>query len=559
MDACELAYDEAAANRGEFTLGRRADQPPSQAFVEYTEFIVNNEAFAGMPDVRNEDGSIQWEAPSNRTSGVHKDTHQKRRAWWEAKARTLGIDPSKDKWPSRTAKALHPTKAKPCKRCGRVMQIPYAYPNGHLLRRLGKLPFLDAADIPEQTEPIDEVALRLCEKYSTDFLRIAPALFKCKGVDVPNSFASPEELVQWLQDRLIPSEPSILSPGAMSNCPDRLDGFHSLNLCCRSTADTGRHSANLRTYTTDRRVFEYWVDGDWIAADRMMGLVRTALSDEPCTNGHAGPCPADHIGPISLGFCHRPEFQLLCGPCNSAKNNRMYLSDVEHLRRVESQGKSVVSWHARRVWDLTKGKVDTDEKALRLSKLMRDNRHTFMAIMERVVDSGSRSFLLDYLGLDFAGYHVAFEGLHVAEGKAAYGREVRTPRETKYAIEQKARRVRVAYEALGDYWQKTNRNAYDVSTPEEVALVDDVLRLVGNAPAEWRDVDERLDIILRGEATEGVDNALRDLVATIPASEPQEYGEARALLQRAMDQVGERLAAMWEDERYVRITTDIVD
>ncbi|WP_250551869.1 hypothetical protein, partial [Escherichia coli] len=29
------------------------------------------------------------------------------------------------------------------------------------------------------------------------------------------------------------------------------------------------------SYVTDRRVFEYWVDGDWVAADRLMGQVRT--------------------------------------------------------------------------------------------------------------------------------------------------------------------------------------------------------------------------------------------------------------------------------------------
>ncbi|HFL9475791.1 TPA: Alw26I/Eco31I/Esp3I family type II restriction endonuclease, partial [Escherichia coli] len=61
----------------------------------------------------------------------------------------------------------------------------------------------------------------------------------------------------------------------MANPPDRFDGFHSFNRCCRSIADKGRTKENLKSYVTDRRVFEYWVDGDWVAADRLMGQVRT--------------------------------------------------------------------------------------------------------------------------------------------------------------------------------------------------------------------------------------------------------------------------------------------
>src|SRR5918998_889550 len=92
-------------------------------FIEYMEFIANHEVYKGMPDAFVEGGKIQWEAPSNRSSGRYKDTHHKRREWWRKKAISVGIDPNISLWISRTARLIHPTKHKPCKRCGRVMEL----------------------------------------------------------------------------------------------------------------------------------------------------------------------------------------------------------------------------------------------------------------------------------------------------------------------------------------------------------------------------------------------------------------------------------------------------
>ena len=206
-----------------------------------------------------------------------------------------------------------------------------------------------------------------------------------------------------------------MSPGAMSNAPDRFDGFHSFNRCCRSTADTGRTASNLRTYSTDRRVFEYWTSGDWIAADRLMGILRRDFRNEPCRNGHPGPCQADHIGPISLGFDHRPHFQLLCGPCNSAKNNRMEPSDVAWLIARERLGESVISWHSRQAWDSCKSRVQTGEQALRLSKILRDNRHSYMAALSQFAERGHFGFLASLLELGYADFDVEFEGLRIVD------------------------------------------------------------------------------------------------------------------------------------------------
>jgi hypothetical protein len=92
----------------------------------------------------------------------------------------------------------------------------------------------------------------------------------------------------------------------MSNAPDRLDGFHSYNLCCRGKQDTGRAADNLKTYGVDRRAFEHWCEGDWSAANALMNSV----TEGTCARcGAFGQLTADHVGPISLGFLHSPRFE----------------------------------------------------------------------------------------------------------------------------------------------------------------------------------------------------------------------------------------------------------
>lgn len=133
------------------------------------------------------------------------------------------------------------------------------------------------------------------------------------------------------------------------------------------------------------------------------------MKKEHCANEengghHPRPCSADHIGPISLGFCHRPEFQFLCKPCNSAKNNRMYYTDVLHLIEVEKGGETVATWYADPIWQKCKGKVTDKESALRLSRVMRDNRNVAMMLLADFIDRNEFLFLFTLLNLEYADY-----------------------------------------------------------------------------------------------------------------------------------------------------------
>lgn len=523
-------------------------------FVSYMVSIVTHPTFAGVPDAIKPDGKIQWEAPSNRNGGRFQHTHQLRRNWWGAKALEIGVDPSSDQWISTVAKRIHPTREKPCKRCGRIMRIDYAYPNGHLLKRLRQKFGADFESDP--LESIVTLVERVDDQYGQGRLDDFRSLLTIKNLVPPEGLCDVDTWISWLEDDYIPQEPSLLSPGAMSNAPDRLDGFHSFNLCCRKKADSGRADANMRTYTTDRRVFEYWSDGNWIAADRMMGLISARFRNEATADGKDGPPSADHIGPLSLGFAHRPHFRLLSKSANSAKNNRMSMDDVTDLIDAEAKGAEVVSWFAKPLWDLRKSDSTTDELCLRLSKQLRDNQRAAIHVLFEIYKCGHLTFLASLLGLSHADYKVEFCGLHISNFVPVYDRIKYTPRKTKYASEQKARRLRIGFEALRVYGEKENRHSSIVPivfTNKAEQYLHSALGYLKGSNNTFSEIDDALEAALSNVDGRLGEADLRAIVARIPqADDVKDFALARENLTETMAEVAKSISGMWTTDRYVR-------
>ncbi|QXI34381.1 Alw26I/Eco31I/Esp3I family type II restriction endonuclease [Pseudomonas promysalinigenes] len=523
-------------------------------FVEYMKFIVLHPNYAGMPDAIKADGRIQWEAPSNRGGGLYKDTHHKRRNWWREKGESpgIGIFDGESQWISRVAKVIHPTGSKPCKRCGNSLRIAYVYPSRSFVSRCIKAFGEDYA--PGALEEVASYMRRIVDSGGVSQLRHFSSLFKTKDILPPQLGEDLDSWLEWVEEIYVPSEPTLLSPGVMSNAPDRLDGFHSFNRCCRGEADTGRHKPNMQCYTTDRRVFEYWSEGDWIAADRMMGLVRARFASHSCADGGMGPPSADHIGPLSLGFAHLPEFRLLSKSANSAKNNRMTFWDVGYLREQEARGVQIVSWYAAPIWSALKDRVVNEETALRLSKIMRDNQRQAMYFLAELREKGHAAFLGSFLELDRADFNVEFEDLKVVNFVTSFSSIMRRHRTTKYASEQKARRMRIGFEALRSYSAKTNRHFWqvrDASIEYNLELAHATLR---GAPNRILELDKQITMILDQPGTYTFEEELRSVCASLPKiSEEQAFTDARSLLQAAMQVVADILVANWENERYVRV------
>lgn len=533
----------------------------NDAFLQYEEEIVSHPAYAGMPDLRHADGTIQWEAPSNRGAGEFQFSHDRRYQWWVDKAAEIGISTDTDKWISKVAKTIHPTKLHPCKVCGRVMDIRYSYLSANFIKRVEKLPFYDGVvEMSEITHILDFIPAFI-DTYGDEAYTALPAILKC--IQFPSFPQLPNDVsawTTWIENEYIPKEPSMLGPGAMSNPPDRLDGFHTYNRCCRHKADKGRSKENLASYTTDRRAFENWSDGNWLTANRLMGYINSfaGLKQQRCANDgnglkHPRPCSADHIGPISLGFCHRPEFQLLCKSCNSAKNNRMYYRDVQHLISTEKTGETVVTWYAKPIWDNCKNMVTDKESALRLSRIMRDNRNVALMLLYEYLQKGEYLFLFTLLNLEYADYeNVIVDSSVKIKDQIVTVEFVSNASTLKYVNIQKKRKIRVAFSMLDEYAKKENRNGFSYTNLEIESIkkqIDAILSSVSSQMVDWNNL---LRCALEDNAPE---NAIDRFLETIDYNDIiscPAFIQGKELLSQIMQIVANVLSSNWDDPRYSR-------
>lgn len=534
----------------------------NEIFLQYEEEIVNDPVYAGMPDLRHDDGTIQWEAPSNRGSGVFQFSHDKRYQWWINKASEVGINTSEDKWISKVAKKIHPTKLHPCKVCGRIMDIRYCYLSANFMKRVKKLPFYDEqVDMDEITHITDFIA-SFTDTYGDKAYDALPELLKCSQVkSIPTLPHDLSSWTDWINSEYIPKEPSMLGPGAMSNAPDRLDGFHTYDRCCRPTADKGRSKENLASYSTDRRAFENWSDGNWIQANKLMGYINSnsELKKQQCANHSTGsfhprPCSADHIGPISLGFSHRPEFQLLCKPCNSAKNNRMYYSDVQHLISVEEGGSTVTTWYAAPIWQRCKQKVYDKESALKLSRIMRDNRNNAMMLLADFVKHDEFLFLLTLLNLNYADYDYEIDPATLnVNNQIVTVQFISKPSTLRYVNIQKIRKIRVAFSSLIDYANKENRNGFMYTNDEIEHLKQQAFSTLSSVNTFLSNKNKDLKSAISNEATTDTDLEifLQNIDYTELLDVPQ-FKDVKNLLVKIMSIVADALSSKWDDSRYSR-------
>lgn len=534
----------------------------NEIFLQYEEEIVNDPVYAGMPDLRHDDGTIQWEAPSNRGSGVFQFSHDKRYQWWINKASEVGINTSEDKWISKVAKKIHPTKLHPCKVCGRIMDIRYCYLSANFMKRVKKLPFYDEqVDMDEITHITDFIA-SFTDTYGDKAYDALPELLKCSQVkSIPTLPHDLSSWTDWINSEYIPKEPSMLGPGAMLNAPDRLDGFHTYDRCCRPTADKGRSKENLASYSTDRRAFENWSDGNWIQANKLMGYINSnsELKKQQCANHSTGsfhprPCSADHIGPISLGFSHRPEFQLLCKPCNSAKNNRMYYSDVQHLISVEEGGSTVTTWYAAPIWQRCKQKVYDKESALKLSRIMRDNRNIAMMLLADFVKHDEFLFLLTLLNLNYADYDYEIDPATLnVNNQIVTVQFISKPSTLRYVNIQKIRKIRVAFSSLIDYANKENRNGFMYTNDEIEHLKQQAFSTLSSVNTFLSNKNKDLKSAISNEATTDTDLEifLQNIDYTELLDVPQ-FKDVKNLLVKIMSIVADALSSKWDDSRYSR-------
>jgi hypothetical protein len=194
---------------------------------------------------------------------------------------------------------------------------------------------------------------------------------------------------------------------------------------------------------------------------------------------------ADHIGPISLGFCHTPFFTPMSKQENSAKNNRIRFTDVKKLIDLESCGNQIISWHTKPVWDRLKNSINNDEDALKLSKILRKHLHRVLLVLNELKERGNESFLKFLLNPEYAFYSIKIIGFNPLNGEYA------KIEKTRGAITQYSRNaeryIRIAFQSLEQYKIKDNRKLADISEVDLKRLVEEteeVIKKFGNKVAK---------------------------------------------------------------------------
>jgi Alw26I/Eco31I/Esp3I family type II restriction endonuclease len=422
---------------------------PHPSGIKYQEFIVSHPNYKGMPVTRNGSGNVSW------MTTIQTDLGKERMVFWGAKMKELNINANSIMDAGirkKVAYENHPTKKHICLFSGTELSLEYRYPAPQRIDLINKgydesFKYYDL-DIYELATVLFEIDECKIFKKVFNIKNAVSIIDDCKIIKntfkINNPLSTRDGILKHLKDVYVLKEKrGYVSPGVMSNSPDRLDGFHSYNNDVRDVCDTGRRKDNLKKYTQDRRVYEMWSDGDWKKADRLYAtFVKNGVSP-------------DHIGPMSLGFAHRPKFQPMTASQNSSKGNRMTLADVNILIDDEKKGDNVVTWHSKYIWDNLKGEIQDDADALKLSALMRKNLHHVLIVFSIINENGFNKFLEQFLNPEYSYYDYEFEDFNADTGE--YGNVITKKLEGKNQENNVNRYFRIAFEKLVEYADKDNR------------------------------------------------------------------------------------------------------
>jgi len=441
-------------------------------YIKYMKMIVNHLNYSDIPGAVQDNGKIIWQVSSGRSTSFYK-FYKDRFDWWVKKAdanKIRGKGNSDDRF-SITARMIHPTGYRACRLCGKDYNVGYFYLNHVLTNRLNAL--LNSSIAFKKKQPITEALNTLkvtigeeeTEKVIREMFPERTEIFDKHGIS-KDAFEQSNHI-----------RSNYLSPGFMCNPPDRLDGFHDYcnPLGCRENHDPGRSKENLNSYQHDRRVFEYWSEGDWLVADALYRKAGTG-SCYICGKKLKKISP-DHVGPLACGFKHFPFFLPTCRPCNASKNRRLFKTDVDRLIHCEKKtGESVSSWQVQSMWDRNKLLVRNDADAKELSDWMRAMQDYYIRALYAMYAAGNVRFLTLFLHPELAGFNVVFTGLDRSD--LTFKRYKKTPVESKLRNSLASRSIRISFEELEVYAKKgiDDRKVRKKLVKENKDLIEELLK-----------------------------------------------------------------------------------
>ncbi len=422
-------------------------------FITYMDEIISHPNYKGLPIDKKSDGTYKWIAPAQSEIG------KARIKWCENKAKELGLKIQPGVY-ADVMLAIHPTKYKVCQTCGRKMSLYYHYPNTNFLKKLNSKFSGNYTECDHISNIWDDIIAR---GYNSE--EIAQFLILSGKLTLDSKTSTKEEIISALEFACRKGNLKCLGPGAMSNFPDRFDGFHTYNRCCRSNQDKGRSKENLKSYTKDRRAYEYWSDGNIHAANLFMG--------SSFFNGTS----ADHIGPISLGFVHDPRYiQPMSGSENSTKRDRLQLVDIRKILDTENRTSIYpMSWYSILIWEHIKTQYgsNTDKISTVYRDALKQNMANFMYvlwyILENTDNKGKAVLISAFLEPKYQYFQYHYEFNSLGEIIKTYPRHI-----TERSSNEFERYKRIAIEAVYDFNDKTNRHVSPNLSADEKRLLEDI-------------------------------------------------------------------------------------
>ncbi len=444
-------------------------------YNDYVNFIVNHDAYKGLPVNKRKDGTPIFVTTKNSQVG------HERLVWIKCKATELGYE-IEDGVYAKVMRKIHPTKFTTCQICGSSLSVFYYYPSKTALNGIKKTFNKEFSYIDHIADIWDALleAGNTHKTIGTYFLR------KVSLKDDPTTLTK-DEIIEKLEHACRVNGKRLLGPGAMADPPDRFDGFHSYNRCCRKTEDRGRWDSNMDTYNQDRRAYENWSEGNIRAANQFM---KNPIFDR---------ISADHIGPISLGFIHDPRFiRPMTSRDNSARRDRISKNDLDTLVEIEKRTHiCAASWYAQTLWKYIKENytIHPDKVETAYYTALKQNVVNFMQLLHMIVKATgcdgetilAKSFLApiyeNYFGFDYS-----------FDDNGNILRQM--PRnKTERADDEYNRYVRIAFDSLTDYSLKKNRKIKpEISTTSK------------------QNIDGIISLIQKGTPDEEIKNAIVDAV-----------------------------------------------
>lgn len=425
-------------------------------FLNYMEKIINHKNYKGLPITKSADGSYKWIAPANSEIGKN------RIKWCINKAQEIGlITNPKEVYPGMYADvmlAIHPTKSKVCQICGKEMSLFYHYPNATFLKTLNKQFKTNFSGNDHIADIFDSLIAKGTAK--TD---VASFLIRKGGLNLSAEKATKQELIDALEYACRKQGKKCLGPGAMSNFPDRYDGFHTYNRCCRAAQDKGRSKENLKSYGKDRRAYEYLSDGNIHAANQFM---HSAFFDNTS---------ADHIGPISLGFIHDPRYlQKMSSNDNSSKRDRLSFDDINKIIDIAKKTNICpISWQSMLIWEFiiknyesSPAKIPTIYRDA-LKQNMSNYMYILLRILEKCPKNGEAFIVKNLLEPHYSDFEFSYGFNEVGEIISKKPRHY-TGRNQDEVLRYK----RIAIKSIYEYNDKENRNAKPDLTAEELEKLE---------------------------------------------------------------------------------------